>query len=159
MSADNNRKTAIKFLELLATYRGVEAMDLVHEDCHYWIIGDKKQFPFAGDYNKQQLENIMVGSYDVHENQEQTVDPDAEPISQVIGSTAEGNRVALETRAQVPLGDGEIYDQTYHWLFEFKDGLIITLKEYLDTQKAMNAFRPIAENPVYKHGETRLADL
>ena len=159
MSIEENRQKAIKFLELLATYRGVEAMDMVHEDCHYWIIGNKEKFPFAGDYNKQQLENIMVGSYDVHDNEAQAPDLENAPDHHVLGTTAEGNRVAVETRVQVPLGDGEVYDQTYHWLFEFKDGKIITLKEYLDTMKAMDAFKPIAENPVYKHGETRLGDL
>ena len=148
MSIEFNKKLVTDFLDALVDYRGKEAMDMVHEDCYYWIIGDKTLFPFAGEYNKAELENIMLGSYDVHDEHDKRM----KPTSDIIGITAEGNRVAVETLAHVPLQDGDVYNQTYHWLFEIKDQKICVIKEYLDTLKALKTFDSIADNPVYTHG-------
>jgi len=141
-----NKSLVAEFLTALVESRIKDAMDLVHEDCYYWVIGDKALFPFAGEYNKEELENIMSGSLDVHDGKEAM-----QPTSDIIGMTAEGNRIAVETVAHVPLQDGGVYNQTYHWLFEVKDQKISVIKEYLDTIKAMNAFGGIADRPVYSH--------
>ncbi len=145
MTIEFNKGLVTEFLTALVESRIKDAMDLVHEDCYYWVIGDKALFPFAGEYNKEELERIMSGSLDVHD------DKGMQPSNDIVGITAEGNRVAVETVVHVPLQDGGVYNQTYHWLFEVNDRKISVIKEYLDTIKAMNAFGTIAERPVYCH--------
>ena len=146
MTIEFNKRLVTEFLTALLESRIKDAMDLVHEDCYYWVIGDKALFPFAGEYNKEELENIMSGSLDVHDDEGGA----PQPTMEIIGMTAEGNRVAVETLVHVPLQDGGMYNQTYHWLFEVEDQRLSVIKEYLDTIKAMNAFGAIADNLVYR---------
>ena len=144
MSIEFNKKLVSDFIQALLDKRVKDAMELVHMDCQYMVMGNKKYFSFAGIYNKQQLEEIMAGSMDVASG-------DAE--NETIGVTAEGNRVALETRSRIPTEDGGIYEQTYHFLFEIKDKQISVIKEYLDTLTAHETFKSIADKQVYKEGK------
>jgi ketosteroid isomerase-like protein len=48
--------------------------------------------------------------------------------------TAEADRVSVEMRAHATIAEGLEYDNTYHFLFTVKDGLIVGCKEYLDTK-------------------------
>jgi uncharacterized protein len=63
------------------------------------------------------------------------------PIVQTITVlTAEENRVAAFTAGAAEALDGARYDQRYHFLFEFADGLIIRLWEFNDTFHAREFF-------------------
>jgi uncharacterized protein len=48
--------------------------------------------------------------------------------------TAEGERVAVEAESRGRHVSGRIYNNLYHFLIEFRDGKIIALKEYMDTE-------------------------
>jgi ketosteroid isomerase-like protein len=50
------------------------------------------------------------------------------------GMTAEGEKVAVEAESRGRHVSGAIYNNLYHFLFEFRDGLIVMLKEYMDTE-------------------------
>ena len=52
---------------------------------------------------------------------------------EVKGVTAEGERVAVEAESFFELNDGRRYNNTYHFLFEFRDGRICCAKEYNDS--------------------------
>jgi uncharacterized protein len=52
---------------------------------------------------------------------------------EVIGVTDGGDRVAVEARSTGALPDGSTYRNSYHFLFAFADGLIVDIREYLDT--------------------------
>lgn len=47
---------------------------------------------------------------------------------------AEGNKVAVEAESEGEHVSGQTYNNQYHFLFEFRDGLLIKLKEYMDTE-------------------------
>ncbi len=49
--------------------------------------------------------------------------------------TAEGDRVAVEATSHGDHVSGKVYENDYHFLFEFVDGKILHLREYLDTEK------------------------
>ena len=140
MSNDFNRELAVGFIQALSDKRTAEAMAMVHEDCYYWIIGDKEMFPFAGEYDKAHLESIMAGSMEVASGENKL---------EILGTTSEGGRVAVETKSTIPTEDGGIYEQSYHFLFEVKDEKLIVIKEYLDTLKAMKTFGSIADREYY----------
>ena len=50
--------------------------------------------------------------------------------------TAEENRVAAEVNGEAVHASGETYNNQYHFLLIIKDGKILELKEYMDTQLA-----------------------
>ena len=59
----------------------------------------------------------------------------------IIGITSEqkAGRVAVEAAGDATLPDGSPYEQTYHFLLEFKNGRIALCKEYVNTAYAINA--------------------
>jgi len=52
----------------------------------------------------------------------------------VTGMTAEGERVAVEAESCGKHVSGQIYSNKYHFLFVFRDGKLVQLKEYMDTE-------------------------
>jgi ketosteroid isomerase-like protein len=43
--------------------------------------------------------------------------------------------VAVEAESQGEHVSGKLYTNQYHFLFEFRDGLVVCLKEYMDTER------------------------
>ena len=54
--------------------------------------------------------------------------------------TAQGDRVAIVVRGHMPLKSGGSYDNVYHWLFTFRDGKIVAVKEFCDAVAVSAAF-------------------
>ena len=48
---------------------------------------------------------------------------------------AEGDRVAVEATSEGMHVSGQIYANQYHFLFEFREGKLLRLKEYMDTER------------------------
>ena len=51
------------------------------------------------------------------------------------GMIAEGDKVAVEATSEGQHISGQIYSNDYHFLFEFRDGKLLRLKEYMDTER------------------------
>ncbi len=49
--------------------------------------------------------------------------------------TAEGGRVAVEAHSRGRHVSGKLYTNEYHFLFEFRDGKLAVLKEYMDSER------------------------
>ena len=54
----------------------------------------------------------------------------------ITGITAEDERVAVVISGEAIHASGETYNNQYHFLLRIKDGKILELKEYMDTQLA-----------------------
>lgn len=52
----------------------------------------------------------------------------------IVGMTAEGDRVAVEATAEGMHVSGKPYQNFYHFLFTWRDGELLELKEYMDTE-------------------------
>ncbi len=48
--------------------------------------------------------------------------------------TAEGNRVAVEAESRGMHASGQLYNNRYHFLLEFRKRKLLRLKEYMDTE-------------------------
>jgi ketosteroid isomerase-like protein len=48
---------------------------------------------------------------------------------------AEGDRVAVEATSEGKHVSGQTYSNEYHFLFEFREGKLLKLKEYMDTER------------------------
>ncbi len=53
----------------------------------------------------------------------------------ITGICAEADRVAVEAESEGHHVSGQIYSNSYHFLFIFRDGKIVVLKEYMDTER------------------------
>jgi ketosteroid isomerase-like protein len=54
--------------------------------------------------------------------------------------TAQDDRVSLVADGTMPLKSGGNYDQTYHWLFKFRDGQIVEVLEFCDILAVWKTF-------------------
>jgi hypothetical protein len=63
---------------------------------------------------------------------------------------AEGEKVAVEATSEGRHVSGKIYSNEYHFLFEFRDGKLLRLKEYMDTERVTDVLcggqRPPSNN-------------
>jgi ketosteroid isomerase-like protein len=121
MSTDENRRTALKFIEALDG-SSID-LSLVTEDLQWWG-------PKMGYVSKAEFLNILE-VFQTWFKSRLTI--------KVNGVTAEGDRVAVEAESHGELKNGKIYRNTYHFLFEFRDGKICLTKEYNDTAYAAAA--------------------
>lgn len=65
--------------------------------------------------------------------------------------TAEGERVAVEARSQGRHVSGQTYSNRYHFLFVLRDGRVVLLREYMDTERVTDILcggrRPAGPRP------------
>lgn len=54
----------------------------------------------------------------------------------IVGTTSQGNRVAVEATAKTLLANGKTYENIYHFLYEVDGGKIVAVREYCDTSRA-----------------------
>jgi ketosteroid isomerase-like protein len=61
----------------------------------------------------------------------------------ILATTAEGERVAVESRGNFEFEDGRAYRNHYHHLFTVRDDRVVGVREYLDLQETERVFGPI----------------
>jgi ketosteroid isomerase-like protein len=125
-----NKRMAIELLEASGKHDGAKFDALLHPDATYWVIGDPRLFGYGGEQTREQIvaymstPTIFVGG-----------------VEYSFGDiTAEEDRVAIEATTRGTLPDGRVYTNVYHYLMKFRDGKIVRVKEYLDTQLAAEFF-------------------
>ena len=95
---------------------------LQHPDCKWWILGH-------GDMSRADfLASVKAGLLTAERRR-----------AEVVGITAEGERVAIEVRGEMIFPD-RVYRNEYHNLLVIRDGQIVSGKEYMDTRAVAEAF-------------------
>jgi ketosteroid isomerase-like protein len=122
MSTEENRQSAMKMIAAMAEGRFDETQ--FTDDLTWWAPGSgtvsKAVFLSKSDAFRQ----MLTGS-----------------IKMVVhGVTAEGDRVAVEAESFAKLNNGKTYNNTYHFLFVFRNGKICHFKEYNDSKHAADTF-------------------
>lgn len=54
----------------------------------------------------------------------------------------DGDWAAVQCRGDAETVDGKRYDNTYCWIYRFRDGRVVELTEYMDTQLVIDALGP-----------------
>ena len=127
MNTELNKHIATGFLARFTTRDIAGVLDTLSEDATWLIPGKPGSSPSAGLYDKRRIGRLFEAMFDrLTGGLTMTVD----------GMIAEGNKVAVEARSHGELKNGNVYDQQYHFLMEFRDGKICAAREYLDTQHA-----------------------
>ena len=132
-------------VQLLRQYHGaLQASDgekmarMLAPELRYWISPGSA---FSGTHDKASVLALLPAIFDAQAG------PTKLTYREI---TAQDDRVSLVADGTMPLKSGGNYDQTYHWLFKFRDDLIVEILEYLDILAVWKAFgtpeqRAIAE--------------
>jgi len=118
-----NKEIAIKFFEALSS--GSETyLDFYNDDSIIWTAGNNT---IGGTRTKKEIIDFAQGILSAF--------PTGITFN-ITGITAENERVAVEVSGEAIHASGEAYNNKYHFLLTIKNGKIIELKEYMDTQLA-----------------------
>ena len=118
MGAQDNKATALKMIASLSAGRLDES--LVTPDIQWWVPGQGMVSKDAFLGMAEAFAKLIPGGVEM----------------KVHGVTAEGDRVAVEAESYGKLANGKVYNNTYHFLFLFRDGKIHLSKEYNDSKHA-----------------------
>ena len=121
-----NKKIALRMIEQISL--GIIDDELVTPDAYWWVPGQ-------GNLTRAQFQTLVDGFGKLRKKLGGI---------KVTGVTAEGDRVAVEAEAEIELVNDKIYQNTYHFLFLFKNGKICCSKEYNDSHYAAEMFRSFA---------------
>jgi uncharacterized protein len=97
-------------------------------DLQYWISPGSA---FSGIHTKESVLALLPAIFDAQAG------PSVLTYRYI---TAQDDRVALVADSTMPLKAGGSYDQTYHWLFRFRDDKIVEILEYLDILEVWKTF-------------------
>jgi uncharacterized protein (TIGR02246 family) len=121
-----NKAVVTQFFERMNAGDLDGSFSLLADDCTWFSLSSRR---FSG---KEQMRAMIA-----HVNETMLHTPIVQTISVL---TAEDNRVAALTEGTAEALNGARYDQQYHFLFEFADGMITRLWEFNDTFHAREFF-------------------
>ena len=120
---DQNKKITKEFFEALSNGSD-KYLDFYTDESIIWTAGDNAM---GGTRTKEEVvgfaQNILSAF------------PTGITFN-IKGMTAEDERVAVEINGEAMHASGATYNNQYHFLLIIKDGKILELKEYMDTQLA-----------------------
>lgn len=124
-------KTVVR--DFLATFSRADVdglLTMMTEDATWWVSGEIDGM--SGTYTKQEFGPLMAGAAALYQESALRITPTS--------MIAEGPRVAVEAQGFATMGDGRIYRNRYHFLFEVEGGRVRQVKEYMDTMHAKSIF-------------------
>jgi ketosteroid isomerase-like protein len=124
MSIEENKKVIADFLAAMSRGDTEYILDAYADDGMLWTMGNTL---ISGQYNKAQIKEFADGIYDAFPNG---------LTFTVHGMVAEGDKVAVEATSEGAHVSGVVYSNQYHFLFTVRDGKLLQMKEYMDTELA-----------------------
>lgn len=121
MDIEAKKKYAVEFFQYVGDgAQRHRALEMMTPDATWWIpgIGTWSREQFAAGMGA--ADKCFVGK----------VTPE------ILGITAEGDRVAVESVSRADVVNGTTYNNSYHCLLVFRDDLICEVREYCDTKYA-----------------------
>ncbi|MEH6581523.1 MAG: nuclear transport factor 2 family protein [Halioglobus sp.] len=121
-STPSNKAIVTEFFEALNAGNIDAVFGAYAEDGHLQTMGNTL---ISGQFDRDQIAASVGGIFDVF--------PKGLKFT-VQDMVAEGNKVAVEAESEGEHISGQTYSNEYHFLFEFRDGRLVKLKEYMDTE-------------------------
>lgn len=124
MSAAENKKTVLRFIENLSSGNVDAVTAAFTDDVTWWLPGS---LPVSGTFKgkKAILEDFFGKAFPYFE-------PGTLSI-QVQSAIAEDNAVAVEWIVKARTAKGRTYENYYHIRFDLHDGKIQAVREYVDS--------------------------
>ena len=126
MSIEDNRRIATEFFRRYDAGDTQGALDLMADDCTYWLAGKPASNATAGrTHTKGEIADVFRRMGEAMTG----------PLRMSVkGTVAEGDKVAVEATSRGELRNGRVYEQEYHVLMTIREGKIVAAREYMDTQ-------------------------
>src|SRR5450432_4620453 len=128
MSASRNVQLLKEYLGALQASDGEKMASMLSPDLNYWVSPGSA---FSGNHDKASLLALLPAIFDAQSG------PTVLTYREI---TAQDDRVSVVADGTMPLKSGGSYDQTYHWLFKFRDGKVVEVLEYVDILAVWKAF-------------------
>jgi ketosteroid isomerase-like protein len=137
-TTEANKAIVRRFIDAMNRGDVATIVDTYAEDGCVQTMGNTL---ISGVFSRAQISAAAGGIFDVF----------PEGISfTVLDMIAEGSKVAVEATSEGKHISGQVYSNEYHFLFEFRDGKLLRLKEYMDTERVTDILcggaRPAAGN-------------
>jgi hypothetical protein len=128
MAESHNVELLREYHAALQAHDAEKMASMLAPDLRYWISPGSA---FSGTHTKESVVALLPALFDAQAG------PSVLTYREI---TAQDDRVALVADSTVPLKAGGSYDQTYHWLFKFRDDQIVEILEYLDILEVWKTF-------------------
>lgn len=123
-SVDENKRLTRIFFEAMQRGDGDAIADAYAEDGRVVTMGNTL---ISGSRSKEEICGFAGGVLEAF--------PDG-LLFTVLNMTAEHDRVAVEATSTGTHASGQAYSNHYHFLFTWRDGQLLELKEFMDTEHA-----------------------
>jgi ketosteroid isomerase-like protein len=124
MSVEDNKTVVARFINLVTETRVDEAFDLLAPDFIWQTYGN---LPFSGRHSKKVVRTFFDGLLYAFDKPSQWI------VDTMIG---EGDTVAVEAHTVGDTRNGFKYRNFYHMACIVRNGLLVEIREYMDTQHA-----------------------
>ncbi|MDG2272346.1 MAG: nuclear transport factor 2 family protein [Halioglobus sp.] len=122
-TSESNKKIVTRFFEALNSGDVDFIVDTYAADGYVQTMGNTL---ISGIFSREQVAASAGGIFDVF--------PDGLTFT-ALSMVAEGEKVAVEAASEGQHISGQTYSNEYHFLFEFRSGKLVRLKEYMDTER------------------------
>ena len=140
MTVEDNKAVAHQFFARFTASDIEGTLATMSNDATWWIPGKKERSPSAGLYPKEKIGRLF---------HRMAATLRGGLTMRVKSSIGEGNFVAREIESSGDRKNGRFDRQEYYMLMEFRDGMIVAVREYLDTQHANDVWiAPLTEQEV-----------
>lgn len=122
-SIETNKNTVTRFFSALNEGDTQAIVDAYADD---GCVETKGSTLISGVFNKEQIAASAGAIFEVFPKG---------LFFEITDMVAEGDKVAVEATSKGEHLSGQIYTNEYHFLFQFRDGKLLRLKEYMDTEQ------------------------
>ena len=129
-TAEQNKAVVRNFYRVFSTGNVADILALMRDDATYWVSGSVQGF--SGVKTKAQLAEVLAGVGKVYVGGSLPLAP-----STLI---AEGEWVFAEASGRAELRNGRVYEPHSAWVFRVEDGLIVEIREFIDTKLSYDVF-------------------
>lgn len=118
------KEIALRFQRLAFANHTDRAIEMLHPEATYWVLGDPARLRVAGSRTGTEIGRLLRGAA--------RAIPGGMQI-EIHGITAEQDRVAIEVESNGIWQDGRSYHNHYHFLIVVRLQRIFSVREYMDT--------------------------
>jgi uncharacterized protein len=126
----NNKELITRFLQDFSRGDVNAVLETMVDDATWWTAGRIKGM--SGTASKAVFGQGLPGLLAACKGGTIAITPTA--------MTAEGDRVAVQAESNAETTNGREYRNEYHFLFVVRQGKIVSVKEYMDTEHARQTF-------------------
>jgi uncharacterized protein len=117
-----SKALALQFMDINNRNDAEALVAMYADDATHEVMGTT---PISGIYTAEQMKQSVPAIYGPF--------PDGKPLT-IRNVVAEGDTVVVEIESPARHESGKMYHQFICWVLKFKDGKIVSSREYLDTQ-------------------------